>query len=61
MPRSRAVSTDATSNRTFRVSSSMSTTLTMMSPATTIPLSSTRSRMSASESVVRFNGVIGRP
>src|SRR4051812_13957291 len=47
MPISRARSTDATSSRSLIVSSSMSRRLTWMSPAMTMPLSSTRSRMSA--------------
>jgi hypothetical protein len=42
------LSTEATISRSLIVSSSMSRRLIWMSPAMTIPLSSTRSRMSAS-------------
>src|SRR5215216_5041393 len=47
MPISIALSTDTTSSRILIVSSSTSTRLTLMSPAMMMPLSSTRSRMSA--------------
>ena len=47
MPISFALSTEAISRRSLMVSSSMSSRLIWMSPAMTMPLSSTRSRMSA--------------
>ena len=47
IPISRAWSTEAISSRSLIVSSSMSSRLIWMSPAITMPLSSTRSRMSA--------------
>ena len=56
IPISRARSTDATSSRSLIVSSSMSSRLIWMSPAMTMPLSRTRSRMSA-----RFVCASGRP
>ena len=56
IPISRARSTDAISSRSLIVSSSMSSRLIWMSPAMTMPLSSTRSRMSA-----RLASADGRP
>jgi hypothetical protein len=53
MPISRARSTDAISRRILIVISSMSSRFSWMSPAITMPLSSTRSKMSA-----RFDGAV---
>ena len=56
IPIERAVSADAMRRRSFRVRSSMSRSCTVTSPAITTPLSSTRSRMSASEACCSDGG-----